>query len=56
MSKHNKPKKSQREQFIEKARELETVEDEAAFEAGLRRLAKAKPWPKRGRNREDKEK
>ena len=38
---------SQRARFIEAARELGADEDEAAFDAKLRRLARAKPQPKK---------
>jgi hypothetical protein len=40
----NKP---QNERFIEAARELGCDEDEAAFDEKLRRIATAKPKPKR---------
>ena len=36
-------KNSQHEQFVDKARELGCDEDEAVFEAKLRRIAKPKP-------------
>ncbi|MCZ6774741.1 MAG: hypothetical protein O7G83_22530 [Proteobacteria bacterium] len=42
-TKKAKTKISQREKFIEKARELEADEDESAFEDKLKRSAKAKP-------------
>ncbi len=38
-----KSKPTQRERFIDKARELGIDEDEAAFEARLKRVAKAGP-------------
>ena len=41
--KTKKAKISQREKFIDKARELGVDEDEAAFNDKLRRLAQAKP-------------
>ncbi len=37
---NNLADKPQREKFIEKARELESDEDEAAFEERLRKIAK----------------
>ena len=39
--------KSQRERFEETARELECDEDEAKFNATLKRIAPAKPKPKK---------
>lgn len=42
-----KPLPAQISAFIEKARELECDESEAAFDAKLRRIAKAKPQPVR---------
>ena len=39
--------KSQRQKFIDKARELGCDEDEAAFERKLKRIAKAEVPPKR---------
>ena len=42
MSKKPEDNKPQSEKFVEKARELECDEDEAAFEAKLRRIAKQK--------------
>ncbi len=41
--KNKKAKISQREKFIDKARELGVDKDEAAFDDNLRRLAQAKP-------------
>ena len=40
------PANSQRERFIETARELGCDEDEAAFDEKLKRIATAKPKPK----------
>jgi len=37
------PKNDQKKKFIDKARELETDENEAAFEARLKRIVRAKP-------------
>ena len=46
-----KPKEStelsQRQKFINSAREIEADEDETAFEAKLKRIAEAKPPPKK---------
>ncbi len=38
---------SQRDKFVDKARELGCDEEEAAFEKNLKRLAKAKPQPRK---------
>ena len=46
MSSKQHKKNSQSENFIRKARELGCDEDEAAFEAKLKRIAKAKPTKK----------
>lgn len=40
-------KEAQRRRFIETARALECDEDEAAFDEKLKRIAQAKPSPKR---------
>lgn len=40
---NSKPQKSQRQKFIDKARELGCDEDEAAFERKLRHIAKHQP-------------
>jgi hypothetical protein len=42
------PKKSQKEKFIDKARELEADANESAFERTLKRLAKANPESRMG--------
>ena len=39
---------SQRDKFVDKARELGADEDEAAFEDKLKRIARAGPQPKPG--------
>ncbi len=41
------PEKPQSEKFKDAARELEADEDEARWEERLRKVAKAKPEPKR---------
>lgn len=41
--------KSQIDKFKEAARELETNEDEAAFDHALKRIARETPKPKGGR-------
>ncbi|MHA6691584.1 hypothetical protein [Devosia sp. A449] len=41
------PNKSQIDKFKEAARELETNEDEAAFDRALKKVAKAKPEAKK---------
>lgn len=46
MSKSRRGSKSQRDEFVKKARELGCDEDEAAFEKKLKKLASAKPPPK----------
>jgi hypothetical protein len=46
MGKPDADKESQRQRFIETARELGCDEDEAAFEEKLKRIATAKPKPK----------
>ncbi len=38
--------KTQRQRFIEAAREAECSEDESEFDEALKRIAKAKPKPK----------
>jgi hypothetical protein len=43
---HRHAEGSQRERFIETARELGCDEDEAAFDEKLKRIATAKPKPK----------
>jgi hypothetical protein len=40
--------KTQRQKFIEAARKAEADESESAFEAKLKKIAKAKPQPDRG--------
>lgn len=45
MSKDNSTASSQSEKFIKSARELETDEDEARWEARLKKVAKHKPAP-----------
>jgi len=44
----NEKPKSQRDKFIDKARELGADEDEAAFEKKLRRIARQVPRRERG--------
>jgi len=46
--------KTQRQTFIDKARELGCDEDEAAFEERLRKIAKATPPPRKDTKREKK--
>ena len=41
------PEKAQIDKFKEAARELETNEDEAAFDRALKKVAKAKPEEKK---------
>jgi hypothetical protein len=48
------PKPTQKEKFIDKARELGCDEDEAAFEKRLRKIAKATPPPHKDTKREKK--
>ncbi|GKY86759.1 hypothetical protein [Sinisalibacter aestuarii] len=43
MGTQKKPQKSQSEKFKEAARELGTNDDEAKFDAALKKLAKPKP-------------
>jgi hypothetical protein len=43
MKPEQKPKQSQRQKFIDAARKAEADESEAAFEAKLKKIAKAKP-------------
>jgi hypothetical protein len=46
MTTDTRPKKSQRERFIETARAIGADEDEAAFKAKLAVIARQKPKPK----------
>jgi hypothetical protein len=48
------PKPTQKEKFIDKARELGCDEDEAVFEKRLRKIAKATPPPHKDTKREKK--
>lgn len=43
----DKPERTQLDKFKETARELETNEDEAAFDRALKKVAKAKPQEKK---------
>jgi hypothetical protein len=45
--------KTQKQLFIEKARELGCDEDEAAFKERLRKIAKAVPEPKKTGNKQE---
>jgi len=47
MVKRDEDKDAQSRRFIETARALECDEDEAAFDEKLKRIAQAKPSPKR---------
>ena len=47
-TKKARAKNSQREKFIDKARELGVDENEAAFDDKLKRLARAKPKKEEG--------